>query len=55
MGSQVSSVNAAREAALLDDFVFHTLRHRCATRLVESGVDLQITKGWMDIATSRQL
>jgi integrase len=37
----------ARETALLDDVVFHTLRHTCCTRLMQASVDIQKCKEWM--------
>lgn len=30
-----------------DDFVFHTCRHTCATRLLDAGVDILIIKEWL--------
>jgi len=30
-----------------DEFVLHALRHTCATRLVNKGVDLYVVKEWL--------
>ncbi|MEX1828930.1 tyrosine-type recombinase/integrase [Luteibacter sp. CQ10] len=39
----------ARKAAGIKhrDCVIHSLRHTCASRLLESGVDLKIVKEWL--------
>ncbi|WP_136525723.1 tyrosine-type recombinase/integrase [Geomonas ferrireducens] len=46
--------NWARKRMLLDDdreFVMHSLRHTCATRLLDRGIDLYTVKEWLGHST----
>jgi integrase len=40
-----------KAAKLGDDVVYHTMRHTCATRLVQAGVDVRVIKEWLGHST----
>lgn len=46
-GQAIARFSRLREACALPDVTLHTLRHTCASRLVQAGMDLYRVKEWL--------